>query len=57
MLHLPIHQMGNGQEKKRLPAWMKMLYGSGDWGISTGGMMRLIFYAIYMTDLVGLDPS
>jgi Na+/melibiose symporter-like transporter len=49
--------MGNGQEKKRLPAWMKMLYGSGDWGISTGGMMRLIFYAIYMTDLVGLDPS
>jgi GPH family glycoside/pentoside/hexuronide:cation symporter len=35
---------------------MKLLYGSGDWGISSGGMMRSIFYAIYMTDVVGLNP-
>ena len=35
---------------------MKILYGSGDWGISSGGMMRSIFYAIYMTDVVGLNP-
>lgn len=41
---------------KRVPAWMKLLYGSCDWGISSGGMMRSIFYAIYMTDVVGLDP-
>lgn len=35
---------------------MKFLYGSGDWGISSMGMMRSIFYAIYLTDVVGLDP-
>jgi glycoside/pentoside/hexuronide:cation symporter, GPH family len=35
---------------------MKLLYGSGDWGISSGTMLRSIFYAIYMTDVVGLDP-
>ncbi len=32
-----------------------MLYGSGDWGISSMGMMRAIFYAIYLTDVVGLE--
>ncbi|NWG05893.1 MAG: MFS transporter [Chloroflexi bacterium] len=35
---------------------MKLLYGSGDWGISSIGMMRSIFYAIYLTDVVGLEP-
>ena len=35
---------------------MKFLYGSGDWGISSMGMMRSIFYAIYLTDVVGLEP-
>src|SRR5574338_666040 len=40
----------------RLSFWMKLLYGSGDWGISSMGMMRAIFYAIYLTDVVGLDP-
>ena len=40
----------------RLPLWMKILYGSGDWGISSIGMMRSIFYAIYLTDVVGLEP-
>ena len=35
---------------------MKILYGSGDWGISSIGMMRSIFYAIYLTDVVGLEP-
>jgi GPH family glycoside/pentoside/hexuronide:cation symporter len=44
------------ESKRRIPTWMKLLYGSGDWGISSGGMMRSIFYAIYMTDVVGLDP-
>ena len=42
--------------KRLLPFWMKILYGSGDWGISSMGMMRSIFYAIYLTDVVGLDP-
>jgi len=35
---------------------MKLLYGSGDWGISSISMMRSIFYAIYLTDVVGLEP-
>lgn len=39
-----------------LSLWMKLLYGSGDWGISSVGMMRSIFYAIYLTDVVGLEP-
>jgi GPH family glycoside/pentoside/hexuronide:cation symporter len=42
--------------EKRLPIWVKLLYGSGDWGISSIGMMRSIFYAIYLTDVVGLEP-
>ena len=42
--------------KARLSFWMKLLYGSGDWGISSIGMMRSIFYAIYLTDVVGLAP-
>ena len=42
--------------KDRLSLWVKLLYGSGDWGISSVGMMRSIFYAIYLTDVVGLEP-
>ncbi|MCQ3936705.1 MAG: hypothetical protein DPW18_06620 [Chloroflexi bacterium] len=42
--------------KRRLPFWLKLLYGSGDWGISSIGMMRSIFYAIYLTDVVGIEP-
>jgi GPH family glycoside/pentoside/hexuronide:cation symporter len=40
----------------QLSFWMKCLYGSGDWGLSSMGMMRSIFYAIYLTDVVGLEP-
>jgi GPH family glycoside/pentoside/hexuronide:cation symporter len=40
----------------RLSFWVKLLYGSGDWGISSIGMMRSIFYALYLTDVVGLEP-
>lgn len=42
--------------KQRLPMWVKLLYGSGDWGISSIGMMRSIFLALYLTDVVGLEP-
>lgn len=42
--------------KDRLSFWMKLLYGSGDLGFSSIGMMRSIFYAIYLTDVVGLEP-
>jgi GPH family glycoside/pentoside/hexuronide:cation symporter len=42
--------------KKTLPFWLKFLYGSGDWGLSSIGMLRSIFYAIYLTDVVGIEP-
>ncbi len=38
------------------PFWLKFLYGSGDWGIASIGMLRSIFYAIYLTDVVGIEP-
>ncbi len=41
---------------KKLPFWLKLLYGSGDWGIASIGMLRSIFYAIYLTDVVGIEP-
>jgi len=42
--------------RRKLPFWLKALYGSGDWGISSIGMMRSIFYALYLTDVVGIEP-
>ena len=42
--------------RQRLRFWVKLLYGSGDWGISSIGMLRSIFLAIYLTDVVGLEP-
>jgi GPH family glycoside/pentoside/hexuronide:cation symporter len=42
--------------KNKLPLWLKLLYGSGDWGLSSIGMMRSIFYALYLTDVVGIEP-
>ena len=42
--------------KHKLPFWLKLLYGSGDWGLSSIGMMRSIFYALYLTDVVGIEP-
>jgi len=40
----------------KLPRWLKLLYGSGEWGIAGIGMMRSIFYAFYLTDVVGIEP-
>lgn len=40
---------------KPLSFWQKLLYGSGDWGLASTGMLRSVFYAIYITDVVGLD--
>ncbi len=42
--------------KRHLPFWLKFLYGSGDWGISSINMMRSLFYALYLTDVVGIEP-
>ena len=40
----------------RLPFHTKLLYGSGDCGLASVGMPRSIFYALYLTDIVGLEP-
>src|SRR5512145_1643028 len=48
--------MTHSPMKSHLSFWMKLLYGSGDLGISSMGMMRAIFYALYLTDVVGLEP-
>lgn len=40
---------------ERLPLWKKIVFGSGDWSISSFGTLRQIFYAIFLTDVVGLD--
>jgi len=43
-------------KKKNLTFWQKMTFGSGDWSISSFGTLRQIFYAIFLTDVVGLEP-
>jgi GPH family glycoside/pentoside/hexuronide:cation symporter len=40
----------------RLPFWIKLAYGTGDWGTASYGTLRQIFYAIFLTDVVGLEP-
>jgi len=35
----------------------KIVYGSGDWGLASWGTLRQIFYAIFLTDVVGLDAQ
>jgi GPH family glycoside/pentoside/hexuronide:cation symporter len=32
-----------------------LIYGSGEWSIASFGTLRQIFYAIFLTDVVGLD--
>jgi GPH family glycoside/pentoside/hexuronide:cation symporter len=39
----------------RLSFWTKLVYGYGEWGIASFGTLRQIFYAIFLTDVVGLD--
>lgn len=44
-------------QKEKLPLWLKLVFGSGDWSIATFGTLRQIFYAIFLTDVVGLRPG
>jgi GPH family glycoside/pentoside/hexuronide:cation symporter len=39
-----------------LPRRTKILYGTGEWGMATFNTLRQIFYAIFLTDVVGLEP-
>jgi GPH family glycoside/pentoside/hexuronide:cation symporter len=38
-----------------LSFWIKLVYGTGDWSDASYGTLRQIFYAIFLTDVVGLD--
>lgn len=40
---------------QKTPLLVKLVYGSGDWGMASFGTLRQIFYAIFLTDVVGLD--
>jgi glycoside/pentoside/hexuronide:cation symporter, GPH family len=40
----------------RLPLFKQIIYGSGDWSIASFGTLRQLFYAIFLTDVVGLEP-
>ena len=42
--------------KPQVPWLVKVIYGTGDWGMATFNTLRLIFYAIFLTDVVGLEP-
>lgn len=42
-------------DQGKLGLWTKIVYGSGDWGLASFGTLRQIFYAIFLTDVVGLD--
>ena len=44
------------QSKNHLSFWTKLAFGSGDWSMSSFGTLRQIFYAIFLTDVVGLEP-
>jgi GPH family glycoside/pentoside/hexuronide:cation symporter len=39
-----------------LSFWTKLVYGTGDWGLASFGTIRQIFYAIFLTDVIGLEP-
>ena len=43
-------------KEARLSLWTKLVFGSGDWSSSSFGTLRQIFYAIFITDVVGLEP-
>ncbi len=42
--------------KTHLSLATKIIYGTGDWGRASFNTLRQIFYAIFLTDVVGLDP-
>jgi len=43
-------------DQGKLSFWKKVAFGSGDWGMASFGTLRQIFYAIFLTDVVGLEP-
>ncbi|MBG7609714.1 MAG: MFS transporter [Anaerolineae bacterium] len=48
--------MTTTHKEPRLSLWTKLVFGAGDWSVSSFGTLRQIFYAIFITDVVGLEP-
>ena len=48
--------MTTTQPEPRLTFWKKIIYGTGDWSTASFGTLRQLFYAIFLTDVVGLEP-
>ena len=48
--------MSTSEKAARLSIWTKLVFGAGDWSVSSFGTLRQIFYAIFITDVVGLEP-
>lgn len=46
----------NTTKSLKLTLLTKLIYGSGDWGRASFNTLRQIFYAIFLTDVVGIDP-
>jgi len=43
--------------KEQVPLLTKIVYGTGDWGMASFNTIRQIFYAIFLTDVVGIDAG
>ncbi len=41
----------------KLTFWQKLLYGSGDWSLSSFTTIRALLYTIFLTDVVRLNPG
>ncbi len=41
---------------KPLSLWVKLVYGAGDTGLASFITIRQVFYAIFLVDVVGLEP-
>ena len=42
---------------QKLPAWRKWMYGSGDLGFSITSTIVAAYFAIFLTDVVGVRPA
>ncbi len=51
------HMDRAGDNRDRVPLLTKIIYGSGDWGMASFGTIRQIYYAIFLVDVVGLNPN
>lgn len=43
------------QPHEPVPLWLKIIYGSGEWGIASFATLRVLLFGIFMADVVGLN--